>query len=75
MRQLLKVEECAQEVRALLEREGATGPFWTTTSGPSTKPALNIVCQDLKMLHALDDFLRSCVDEYINKPHIAGAKP
>ncbi len=52
----------ADAVRQLLKREGATQPFWTTESGPSG-PRIIISCQDLKMLHALDDFLRACVRE------------
>jgi hypothetical protein len=52
--------EKADKVRELLKREGATQPFWTTTSGDG-KPYIKIVCQDLNMTHALDDFLKSCV--------------
>lgn len=55
----LATAEKADTVRNLLKRDGATQPFWTTTGGE--RPFIKIECQDLKMLHALDDFLRSCV--------------
>lgn len=51
--------EKADAVRELLKREGALQPFWTTTGG--TRPFIKIECQDLKQMHALDDFLRACV--------------
>ena len=55
--------EKADKVRELLKRDGATQPFWTTVAGLGTKPTINIVCQDIKMLHALDDFLKACVKD------------
>ena len=55
--------EKADKVRELLKRKGASRPFWTTTSGKGIKPFINIVCQDLEMLHALDDFLKACVTD------------
>lgn len=53
-------KKLADAVRLLLEREGATQPFWTTESGP-TGSRIVIACQDVKMLHALDEFLKACV--------------
>lgn len=53
----------AQLVRDLLQREGSTQPFWTTECGVGTQPTIKIVCQDLTLLHALDDFLRAAVKE------------
>jgi len=59
----LNATQKAAIVRDLLRREGATQPFWTTVAGGGNKPTINIVCQDLKLAHALDDFLRECVKE------------
>lgn len=53
--------EKADKVRELLHRDGATKPFWTTVAGLGTQPTINIICQDIEMLHALDDFLKACV--------------
>jgi len=51
----------ASRVRELLD--GRSQPFWTTTAGPGIRPYIKIECEDLKLLHALDDFLIACVRE------------
>jgi hypothetical protein len=51
----------ANRVRELLD--GRSQPFWTTTAGPGIRPYIKIECEDLRLLNALDDFLKSCVRE------------
>lgn len=53
------LEVAAERLSELLKRGGATQPFWTTTAGGGQKPYINIVCQDIEIMHALDDFLRA----------------
>jgi len=53
------LEVSGERVRELLKRDGATQPFWTTTAGGGSKPFINIVCQDIEIMHALDDLLRA----------------
>lgn len=55
-------KEAADDVRRLLA-DGRTQPFWTTTAGFDIRPFIKIECDDLKLMHALDEFLRASVRE------------
>lgn len=50
----------AAEVKRLLD--GRSQPFWTTTGGD--RPYIKIECDDLALVHALDDFLIACVKSH-----------
>ena len=55
-------DRAAAEVKRLLD--GRSQPFWTTTAGGGERPYIKIECEDLTLVHALDDFLIACVKSH-----------
>lgn len=52
----------AEKLRQLLD--GRSQPFWVTESGAGQRPKIVIECEDLALVHALDDFLVACVHSH-----------
>jgi hypothetical protein len=50
-------EAAAQRVKHLLGGRS----IWITQSGADTRPSIKIECEDLELLHAIDDFMMACV--------------